>query len=61
MRIPKGADIQVKTDNELVELHITAAITTRSQARDLISAIRGFEGVLEGEKRQRKPKLVASA
>jgi hypothetical protein len=61
MRIPKNCAIELKTDNELVELHINAAITTKSQAKELASAIRQFESVLEGEKRVRKLKLVASA
>lgn len=60
MKIPKGADIQIKTDNEIVELHITAAITTRAQARELAAAIRQFEHLLEGEKRVRKPRLAVA-
>jgi len=54
MRIPKGTDIQVKTDNEVAELHITAAITTKAQAKELVAAIRQCEGLLEGEKRVRR-------
>jgi hypothetical protein len=59
MKIPKGTDFQVKTDNELVELHITSCITTRVQARELVAAIKQCETLLEGEKRIRKPKLAA--
>jgi hypothetical protein len=61
MKIPKGADIRVDTSNEIVELHITACITTKTAAKELAAAIRQCEGLLEGEKRVRKPKLVASA
>ncbi|WFU42563.1 hypothetical protein QA640_08905 [Bradyrhizobium sp. CB82] len=56
MKIPKGTDIRVDTSNELVELHITAAITTKTQANELAAAIKSFSSVLEGEKRQRKPR-----
>ena len=61
MKIPKGADIRLDTTNEVVELHVTAAITTKSQAKELAAAIRQFETVLEGERRARKPKLAAVA
>jgi hypothetical protein len=61
MKIPKGADIRLDTGNEVVELHITACITTRAQAKELAAAIRQFETLLEGERRVRKPKLAASA
>lgn len=54
MRIPKGADLQLKTDNEQVELHITAAITTKAQAMELEQAIRQFSAVLEGPRRSRR-------
>jgi hypothetical protein len=61
MKIPKGADIQVKTDSEAgVELHVTAAITTRAQAQELVDAIRQFASLLEGPKRNRKPKAAAA-
>lgn len=61
MRIPKGTDIRVDTSTENVELHITAAINTRSQANELIAAIRQCSGLLDGEKRgPRKPKAIAS-
>ncbi|KRQ99241.1 hypothetical protein [Bradyrhizobium valentinum] len=61
MRIPKGTDIRVDTANEVVELHITAAITTKAQANELAAAIKQFSSLLEGEKRQRKPKAAAVA
>jgi hypothetical protein len=57
MKIPKGTDIRVDTQNELVELHITAAITTKAQANELAAAIKSFSSLLEGEKRPRKPKV----
>ncbi|MFK4534335.1 hypothetical protein ABIA00_002518 [Bradyrhizobium ottawaense] len=57
MRIPKGADIQLKTEGGQIELHITAALTTRTAAAELIAAIRQISGALEAEKRgPRKPK-----
>jgi hypothetical protein len=60
MKIPKGADLQLKTEGGVVELHITAAITTRTAATELIAAIRQVSGALEAEKRgPRKPKAVA--
>jgi hypothetical protein len=61
MKIPKGADIRVDTNGEAVELHITAAITTKAQAHELIGAIRQFAGVLASEKRVRKSKVAAAA
>ncbi|VIO80068.1 hypothetical protein [Bradyrhizobium ivorense] len=62
MKIPKGADIQLKTESGSVELHITAALTTRTQAAELIAAIRQISGALEAEKRgPRKPKVAATA
>jgi hypothetical protein len=62
MRIPKGADIQIKTEGDVLELHITAAITTKSQALELEQAIRQFSSVLEGPRRERrKPPSVASS
>jgi hypothetical protein len=62
MRIPKGVDLQLKTDNGTVELHINAAISSKSQAADLIAAIRQISGALESEKRgPRKPKMVEAA
>ncbi|MHC2399159.1 hypothetical protein ACVMGC_003703 [Bradyrhizobium barranii subsp. barranii] len=62
MRIPKGADIQLKTENDALELHITAAITTKAQANDLISCIRQVSGALESERRsRRKPKIAEAA
>lgn len=62
MKIPKGADVQLKTNDGTVELHITAAITTRSQAAELISCIRQVSGALEAEKRgPRKPRVAAVA
>jgi hypothetical protein len=54
MKIPKGADLQLKTENDLVELHITAAITTKVQAEELAQAIRQFSAVLEGPRRSRR-------
>jgi hypothetical protein len=59
MKIPKNTDIRVDTSNELIELHIVAAITTKEQADELSAAITAFAGVLEGEqrpKRRRKPR-----
>jgi hypothetical protein len=61
MKIPKGTDIRVDTSSEFVELHITACITSKAQAKELAAAIRQCEGLLEGEKRVRKPKLAAVA
>jgi hypothetical protein len=61
MKIPKNCDIQLDTTHETVELKIQAAITTKSQAKELAAAIRQFESVLEGEKRVRKPKVVVAA
>ena len=61
MRIPKGTDIRFDTSAEQVELHITAAITTRAQANDLIVVIKQASIMLEGEKRVRKPKVVVAA
>ncbi|MCA1524340.1 MULTISPECIES: hypothetical protein [Bradyrhizobium] len=62
MKIPKGADIQLKTESGVVELHITAALTTRTQAVELMAAIRQISGALETEKRgPRKPKAMATA
>jgi hypothetical protein len=60
MKIPKNTNIRVDTENGLIELHIIAAITTKTQARELSDAIMGFEGALDGEdepvKRKRKPR-----
>jgi hypothetical protein len=61
VKIPKGTDIRVDTSNERVELHIVAAITTKAQASELADAIKSFAGLLEGEKRVRKPKIAAVA
>jgi hypothetical protein len=61
MKIPKGADLQIKTDNELVELHVTAAITTKAQARELMAAISRASSMLEGERRVRRPKVATAA
>jgi hypothetical protein len=62
MRIPRGADIQLKTENDALELHVTAAITTKAQANDLIACIRQVSGALESEKRgPRKPKIAEAA
>ena len=61
MKIPKNTDIQLDTSNEVVELKITAAITTKAQANELAAAIKQFAGLLEGEKRTRKPKAAATA
>ena len=62
MKIPKGTDIRVDTASETVELHITACLTTKAAAHELISAIRQFAGVLESEKRgPRKPKIAVAA
>lgn len=58
MRVPKNCSVRLDTDSELAELHVTAAITTKAQAKELAACIRQFEGLLEGEKRVRKPKLV---
>jgi hypothetical protein len=60
MKIPKGTDIRVDTGNETVELHITACITTKAQAKELAAAIRQCEGLLEGERRVGKPKIAAA-
>ena len=46
MKIPKGADIQLKTESGQVELHINAAVTTRTAAAGLIAAIRQIAGAL---------------
>jgi hypothetical protein len=59
MRIPKDAKITVSTDNERVELHITATLATRAQANELSAAIKAFAYLLEGAQRVRKPKLAA--
>jgi hypothetical protein len=61
MKIPKGVDLQIKTENEVVEIHITAALTNKAQARELIDTIRKASTMLEGERRIRKPKVVAAA
>lgn len=61
MKIPKGTSIRLDTDADPVEVHINAAICTKGQANDLIAAIRQLSYALEGEKRVRKPKLVASS
>ena len=58
MKIPKGADVNLKTVGEVIELQITAALTTRAQANELIQCIRQISGALESEKRgPRKPKV----
>jgi hypothetical protein len=59
MKIPKGADLQLKTNDGVVELHVTCAITTRAQAHELIGCIRAIAGALESEKRPRKAKVAA--
>ena len=62
MKIPKGADIQLKTESGLIELHINAALTTRAQAAELVAAIKQIAGALEAEKRgPRKPKIAEVA
>ncbi|MCD9817621.1 hypothetical protein [Bradyrhizobium japonicum] len=61
MKIPKGADIQLKTESGLIELHVTAALTTRTQAAELIAAIRQISGALEVEKRGPRKKTAAVA
>jgi hypothetical protein len=54
MRIPKNCDIQLDTSSDVVELKITAAITTKAQANELAAAIKQLSTVLEGERRQRR-------
>jgi hypothetical protein len=61
MRIPRGADIQLKTENDVLELPVTAAITTKAQAADLISCIRQVSGALESEKRRSRKKAAPVA
>jgi hypothetical protein len=59
MRIPRGADIQLKTENDVLELHVNAAITTKAQANDLIACIRQVSGALESERRNRRKSKAA--
>jgi len=60
MKIPKNCDVQLKTNEGTVELHITGAITTKAQAAELINCIRQVSGALESEKRgPRRPKVAA--
>ena len=61
MKIPKGVDLRIDTANEMIELHMTATITTKAQANELAAAIKQFASVLEGETRRRKPKVVTTA
>jgi hypothetical protein len=63
MKIPKNSDVQLKTtENGTVELQITASITTKAQAAELIQCIRQVSGALESEKRgPRKSKVAAVA
>jgi hypothetical protein len=61
MKIPKGASIRLDTDSDPVEVHINAAITSKTQANELIAAIRQLSHALEGERRTRRPKVVASS
>lgn len=60
MKIPNGVAIELRTDG-IVEMHVNAAITTRTQASDLIAAIRQISGALEGERRPRKPREAKAA
>jgi len=62
MKIPKGVDIQLRTNETGIELQISAALTTRAQAAELIQCIRQVSGALETEKRgPRKPKVAQAA
>jgi hypothetical protein len=61
VKIPKNTSIRVDTATETIELHIEAAITTKAQANELAAAIKQFSSVLEGERRQRRPKAVPTA
>ncbi|MCL2452070.1 MAG: hypothetical protein FWD08_00220 [Alphaproteobacteria bacterium] len=54
MRIPKGCDVRLETNNG-VELHVEAVLTTKSQATELIKAIRQLAGALDPEKRTGRP------
>ena len=55
MRIPKGADIQIKvTDDGALELQVTAAVSTRAQAAELVKCIKHIALALETEPRRRK-------
>jgi hypothetical protein len=57
MKIPKGADVQLKTNDGTVELHVTCAISTKAQANELIGCIRQVAGALDSEKRPHKAKV----
>jgi hypothetical protein len=62
MKIPKNADLQLKTDDGTIELHVTAAINTKQAAEELLAAIQRLSGALPDKpKRTRKPKPVATA
>ena len=61
MKIPKGTDIRVDTSNEIVELHITAAITTNSQAKELAAAIRACVSACLLKQRNTHPQAEAAA
>ena len=61
MKIPKGTNIRVDTENERIKLNIVAEVATRAEANELAAAIKSFASVLEGEKRTRKPKIAAVA
>ncbi len=57
MKLPKGADLQLKTESGIIDLHITAAISTKQDADELVAAIQHYAAVLpEKQKRQRKAK-----
>lgn len=61
MKIPQGADVQLKTENSAVELHVTAVMVTEAQADELIACIKKLKRALESDKdikrSARKPKM----
>lgn len=62
MKIPKGADLQIKTESGTIELHVVAAITTKQAADELVAAIQTYGAVLpQKRKRGRKTKIAAVA
>lgn len=50
MKIPQGSDVQLKTEDGIVELHVNAAMTTEAQADELISCIKKLKRALESDK-----------
>ncbi len=60
MKLPKNVAIEIKQDESMICINVTAAIENKQAAEDVIEAIRRFSAVLPDKiRRPRKPKDAA--